>query len=241
MKNKIFLRYIFGIIGISVLVGSLIVFQDFTSSYKTAKGSELMADKYAVGLEYPGVITKNFVHLGDHVQKDQVLATVRSSILIEALTQAKININDLNYPLNSAGEVVLRATKDGTISDINFSEGSFIAGNKEVFDIIDDSSRYILSTTIVSPNDLKLLSNNRHILATLYNGQVIDLKIRQITIKQAGNQYVATITSVPVSQGILNNLALGSPIPTRLVLKDKNLYAILTDQSHSLYIKLAHK
>ena len=233
------LKYSLGIIAVIALVGALTVFQDYRSSYRAAKDAELQADDYQVGIEYPGIITRNYVRIGDHVVKDQVLATIKSSVLISELTGAKLAVGDLNYPLNENGEVVLRASRAGTIDKIDAPDGSFVSGNKEIYDITSDESRYIVSRNVVSNEDLKLLNKDRLVEVTLYNGEKIQMKIRKITINKNGSQYIATIESTPIVDGLLNDLIIGMPLQTRLVLKPHNLWTTITSRTQVLYNQAA--
>lgn len=241
MNIKSFFRYVFGISLVIALAGSLTVYQDYRSSYSPSTSSEVNADTFAIGVEYPGVLTKTFVKEGDEVRKGQVLANFKSTILLNQLTEAKITPRDLNYPLADNGEIALTAAKDGTVKDVAYTSGSFVPGNKEIYTLVDSHSKYIVSRHLVATRDLRLLNRNRKIEVKQYEGGTVTLQIRQIDIAISGSNYLVTIESTPINESELAGVEIGSPLPAKVILNDQNLWTVVRDRAQQYYARLASR
>ncbi len=241
MNIKSFFRYVFGISLVIALTAGLTIYQDYKSSYSASTSSEVNADDFSIGVEYPGLITKTFVKEGDEVKKGQTLATFKSTILLNQLSEAKIAPRDLNYPLADNGELALTVAKDGIVKDIAFSSGSFVPGNKAIFTLVDRNSKYIVSRHLLATRDLRLLNRNRRIEVKQFDGNTITLQIRQIDIAISGSNYLVTLESTPVIESDLAGAEIGSPLPARIILKDQSLWTILNDRAQQFYARLTSR
>jgi hypothetical protein len=220
MNAQSFRSLITGLFLLFVL--SLIVFfyRDTQNGVKTTRQSSVNADSYVLGLDYSGVITREPVKKGQYVHKGDTLAYIKSSSLLADINAKKITKEDLTYPLSKDSQIVVQATQDGILSDINYLAGSYVPANQTIFKITASQSPYIVSHYNLSRTDFQKLNKNTQLQIKLPNGRLVLSPIRQITVDTSSNNTGSTV-SVNIESIIDpdSNLLIGSPVVATLHLE----------------------
>jgi multidrug resistance efflux pump len=222
MNRRPLAMLLIGVMIVGVLSTGLLVWRDRQYSRVSAIGAELKASMYNVGLDYSGVLISQNVQRGQHVQKDELLGTLKSGSLMQKLRDGELEAKDLPYTVNSKSEVELRATKPGIVKEVNFDSGSFVAANQDLYTIIDIADYYVTSTFDVSETMLQELDNKKVVNLTLQNGTVVPTAIRDITIARDGVKHKVTIESAPKTKLAAQSFKLGEPVQATLVMKERD-------------------
>lgn len=225
MNKRPLFTLIFGSITVVLLIAGLIIYQDHKDSHVSASEANISATTYDVGVEYSGVMAQQNVQKGQVVTKGQVLGTIKSGTLMERLREAKLQPQDLPYPINATSEIELRAANAGIVKTVNFSSGSFVAANQPIYSIIDTNQYYVTSKFTLGTQQLKDLDQQKNVQLHLQSGMSLPTRIRDISIKPAeGGKQVVTIESIPASQLNQDSFKLGEPVNTTLILREHDYW-----------------
>lgn len=239
MNKRPLFALIFGIVAVVLLVAALIVYQDHKDSHVAASEANISATTYDVGVEYSGVMAQQNVQKGQVVTKGQVLGTIKSGTLMERLREAKLQPQDLPYPINATSEIELRAANAGIVKSVNFTNGSFVAANQPIYSIIDTNQYYVTSKFTLGTQQLKDLTLQKNVQLHLQSGMSLPTRIRDIAIKPAdGGKQIVTIESAPVSQLNQESFKLGEPVETTLILREQDYWSHITNWTSARWAQL---
>jgi multidrug resistance efflux pump len=239
MNRRPLISLIIGSIAVVLLIAGLIVYQDRKDSHVDATEASISATTYDVGVEYSGVMVQQNVQKGQVVTKGQLLGTIKSGTLMERLREAKLQTQDLPYPINELSEIELRAANPGIIKAVSFSNGSFVPANQAIYTIIDTSQYYVTSKFTLGTQQLKDLSLQKNVELQLQSGMSLPTRIRDIVIKPAeGGKQVITVESVPISQLNQESFKLGEPVHTTLILRDKDYWTHINNWTSAQWASL---
>lgn len=239
MNRRPFIKLTLGFMCVALLVAGLIIYQDRKDSRVDASEATISATTYDVGVEYSGVLATQNVQKGQMVTKGQVLGTIKSGTLMERLREAKLQPQDLPYPINENSEIQLKAANAGIVKSVNFAAGSFVPANQAIYNIIDTSQYYVTSKFTLGTHQLKDLAMQKPVELQLQSGLNLPTRIRDIAIKPAdGGKQVITIESVPVSQLNQDSFKLGEPVGTTLILRDKDYWTHISNWTSDQWARL---
>jgi multidrug resistance efflux pump len=227
VRNR--LRLITGIFFVLTLLGVLLLYLNYSLAHVSSMSAKLLSDQYTVGTDYSGIITKQYVSEGQHVNTGDKLFVIQSSLLNADLASGSISKNDIAYSLDNQNDIVLKSTGSGTISNIAYLEGSFVPANKEIATITKTGSLYVQASYSLSPPDYARIRNGNTVQVTLPNDQKVSASIFDISVQSSGN-LVQTIIKARIS-GLDTSSAFtdGTPVTTELQLNGKTLYSSLRE------------
>lgn len=239
MNKRPLVTLIFGGIAVAILIAGLVVYQDRKDSHVDATEASISATTYDVGVEYSGVLSTQNVQKGQMVSKGQLLGTVKSGTLMERLREAKLQPQDLPYPINDNSEIELKAANAGIIKSVNFAGGSFVPGNQAIYTIIDVNQYYVTSKFTLGTQQLGDLTTQKNVELQLQSGMDLPTRIRDMVIEPAdGGKQEITIESVPVSQLNQESFKLGEPVRTTLILRDQDYWTHITNWTSGQWASL---
>jgi len=127
MSKKSKLQLFVGILVLSIVGATLIVYMNYANSLLGSTTAVLKANAFTVGTDYAGTVTQQFVQVGDHVDAGQKLFYIKSATLTQALNSNQLQKNDLVSSLTADGQLVIAAGSKGVVSAINYGKGSYVA------------------------------------------------------------------------------------------------------------------
>lgn len=224
MNAKAFRSLTVGLFLLFLLSVIVFLYKDTRSAVKITRQSSISADSYVLGLEYSGIITQEPVKEGQYVKKGDTLAYIKSSSLLSDLNSSKITKSDLSYPLSSSNEIILQATQDGQLENVNYLSGSYVPANQNIFKITAAQAPYVVSRYSLSREDFQKLSINTELQIKLPNGRLVKSPIQQITVDNstvtAGSTVIVNIKSLIDPD---RNLLAGSPVIATLHLDKETM------------------
>jgi len=239
MNKRPLIVLVLGSISVLLLIAGLVVYQDRKDSHVDATEATISATTYDVGVEYSGVMAQQNVQKGQVVTRGQLLGTIKSGTLMERLREAKLQPQDLPYPINTNSEIELRAANPGIIKAVNFGNGSFVPANQPIYSIIDTSQYYVSSKFTLGTQQLKDLTAQKNVELQLQSGMRLPTRVRDLQIKPAdGGKQVVSIESVPVSQLNQDAFKLGEPVHTTLILREHDYWHHITNWTSSQWAAL---
>ena len=220
-------KVVIGVLLVVLLCASLFVWWDMRRSVVASESAEISADSYTVGIDHTGLVTRQFVKAGDHVEEGQTLFQIRSTSLQEQIHELDLSETDLLYPLSEDGEILVQASRPGLVSEVSYNEGSFVPANEEIATIIDQTSLEVVATYRLARRDFILVSPQTRMDVQLPGGVWNNGAIRNIeVVEQGGSQVIVEITAAIQSTGNGDfRSTSGVPVETRVHLRDDTLYA----------------
>lgn len=217
MNKKTIGSLVKGLLILLLIVAATFIYKDTRNDIKISNQSRIGADSYDLGIEYSGLIDKELVSQGDFVHKGDPLAYIKSSSLLADLGSKKVAKADLAYPLSESNEIIMLATQDGVLQDVNYLTGSYVPANQYIFKITAEDTPYVTSHFNLARDDFQRLNKSTLLQVKLPNGQIVDSPIQQISV-DTGSQLSGLEVPVTIKSTIKpdRNLLIGSPVTANL-------------------------
>lgn len=225
MSFRSILKLTFGLLILAGVMFLLIVQVEKQVGEVGAEKARLINTSYSVGADHTAVIVRQFVEEGDTITVGQTLFELKSSALSEALAEKRLAPEELLYPLNQQGNIVITASKAGVVSKVLYHEGSFVPANSEIAIIIDENALKAEATFNLTPKDFAKISKDTELVIMLPNGQETRATVGSIDVL---NREGVHETVILANIGKISNngfyLTSGTPVNARLVLQQPRLY-----------------
>lgn len=210
-------RLIIGLI-ILVLIGfGLYLYSNSNETVVDATTAQIKTNTYDVGSPYSGQITAQFVHAGDRVTQGEHLFYVQSAELTAIQSNPSSKVTNLQLPLTKSGEIIIEASKSGTVEKINENQGSFVPANAVLATIAQPSGLAVAAKFRLSPGQYAAIGDSSRLIVTLPSGQIATIKIGNINIESNQNAVSVDITGqLPGNNYNSRKLIDGAPVTAQL-------------------------
>lgn len=229
-----------GIFLLILLTGVLVVYLNWTYARVQSDRAQITISNYSVGTDYAGIITKQYVVTGDNVQPGQPLFKLKSDQLAQDLASGRTNTSSLIYPLDDSGQMVITASKTGTVSHIDASQGSFIAADKQIATIADTSTLGVTADFTLGKSETSQLAPSSQIIVTLLSHQQVSGRITSILQSSKNGKRVTTIEATLTPSSASSLISAGSGTNATLVLNRTTYYSRLLAATQNLLSQVSH-
>jgi multidrug efflux pump subunit AcrA (membrane-fusion protein) len=224
MSIKKWLKFILAIIILGTGCFGLVLYENNYIATVGAHSASILLPTYAVGTEYNGEITKQYVSVGDAVKVGQRLFELKSDQLSAEVATGDLKVSNLTYQTASDGGFIITASQNGVISQINTPSGSFVNAGSTIAEITGVSGVSVRSNFELSSPEYAKVQPSTPLLVSL-GGATYHATITGIT-QQSANGYTytvitASLPTISTDQTIYTN---GTPVSTKLVLNSSPLY-----------------
>jgi len=214
-------RFFAGLILILGIVSLLIFILIQNMSHIGSHNAQIGYDEYTVGTPYPGIIAVQKVEMGDQVKKGDILFEVNSPTLTDDITNGRVNAK--SFEINDKGNLVLKASNDGMVSKVDFTEGSYVSGTRDIASIFVNGSAYIEGDFKLSPPDYKRLAEGNRVDVLLPNNQKVTASVSDISVKNQDEKAV-TVVKAKLDQTLEStSFAAETPVDATLHLGGKTV------------------
>lgn len=225
MKFKTRIKFILGTLAVIVLSGSLFVYLDYSMSRVASIDARLDSDTYTVGLEYSGIIERQYVEEGAYIKTDDPLFEVRSSTLSAAIKNNEIAESSLLYSVNDEGIVLIKAAAPGQVQRVEYREGAFVPANSSIAIINLEGKGYISATYRLNSPDYARLTKNSRIKATFPDNKTVHGIIYDISLQTIDEEVQTTVRARFDTDSInATAFSVGTPVDTTLYLDSDTWY-----------------
>lgn len=223
-----------GIMFLALFSAVLVVYLNWTYSRVSSNRGQVTVATYAVGTEYPGVITQQYVAAGSTVQAGQPLFKLKSDELNQKVKSGQVDPLSLNYQLGRDGQLTITASKAGVVSHIDAIQGSFVTADKQIATIADSSTLGVTADFTLSARELGQLRPDTQLVVTLPSHRRVPVHITSVLESSQNGRTVATIQA-PMPAGATGPFdTAGSPVKATLVLNQSTYYHQLLSYFQSL-------
>jgi multidrug resistance efflux pump len=225
MKFKTRIRFFIGLIAVVVLSASLFVYLDYSMSRVTSVEAKLESDTYTVGIEYSGIIEKQYIEEDSFIESNDPLFEIRSSTLSTAIRNNEIAKSSLLYSVSDDGIVMIRAAAPGRVQSIEYRQGAFVPANSRIAVVNIKNKSYISATYKLNSPDYSRLTKESRIKATFPDNKTVQGTIYDISL-QTVDKEIQTTVRARFDAGAINTAAftVGTPVETTLYLDSDTWY-----------------
>jgi len=236
------LKLIFGIFVVIVIVGALALYLNSIMSVSQSSKAELAADSTSIGTDYPGLVVKQNVEIGDTVSKGEVLFEIQSAQLNEAITTRNLAVASLPFSVDpTTNYIQLKANDDGVIEKIAYHEGSYAPAGGIVASVNTVGSLYVVAHFRLSPPDYARISKTNKMNIRLPDNSTQDATIFSIALVSNGDN-VDTVVKARIKNANISDFrfSVGTPVEATLQLNQDNWYQGLFTFIEQLFKPLGH-
>lgn len=226
MKFTTRLKFSAGILFVVALCAALFVYLDFSMSRVQSVDAQLRSDTYTVGIDYSGIVEKQYVDEGAYIKTGDPLFEIRSSTLADAIRNNEVAKSSLLYSVSDNGNVLVSAAANGRIQTIAYREGAFVPANSEVAVVNSENGLYISSTYTLSSPDYARINNTSKVAVTMPDNTKLEGSVYDISLETIDKQVVTTVKT-RIDQDAVNKVAfsVGTPVKSTLYLDTKTWYS----------------
>lgn len=231
MKKSSKFRFIAGIIAVILVFASLFVYLNYSMSRVDSTIALLRSDTYTVGIDYSGIIEKQFIDEGAYVKTGDPLFELRSPTLSDAIRNNVVAKSSLLYSLTSTGLANITAAAPGQVQSIAYRQGAFVPANSQIAIINIENKLYVEATYKLSSPDYSRLNTNSKLTIVFpdnnrIEGSVYDFKLATV------NSEVLTTVRARFNQSAINTttFTVGTPLKTTLFLDSDTWYNTIKKQ-----------
>ena len=232
------LRFLFGIIFVFLIVGLLVLYLNNAMSTVHATKAQLSADATAIGVDYPGIITKQYVNEGDKVSKGQTLFMVNSPQLASDIANRTVETNTLPYKYDTKSQsIVITANDDGVIEKINNPVGSYVQGGSVLGSLDTLGTYYVSAHFHLTPPDYARLKNGNQLDVTFPDNSTATAQVYSISLVSDGGTVDTVVKGHVHGTSVSNSFRfpVDTPVEASLKLTQRTWYQDVTDFVRRLF------
>jgi len=217
MKFSSRLKFIAGIVGVVAICFSLFLYLDYSMSRVDSLDAQLQSDTCTVGIDYSGIIEKQYVDEGAYIETGDPLFELRSPTLSTAIRNNEVAKSSLLYTVTDDGLVLISAAAPGRVQSIGYREGAFVPANSQIAMINIQHKLYVEATYKLSSPDYARLNKSSKITVTLPDNRAVEATVYDITLATV-NKEVLTTVRARFNQDLVNTatFSVGTPLVTTL-------------------------
>ncbi|MFZ2624704.1 MAG: HlyD family efflux transporter periplasmic adaptor subunit [Propionibacterium sp.] len=237
------LKLIIGLLVILVVGCALILLFNHRQSRVTSETARVEAPAAVVGAAYSGVVTDLKVTEGQRVTVGQPLLTTVSQELKQDIALGAQPADNIAFSTDrAAATVTYKAVRDGYVSDLNASVGSYLPAGTQLATVVGDGSRSVEATFSLDPSQYQRVETGADTEIVLPDNTILDGKVQDIAVTTS--EGYRTTTHVTISCDALNDpryaamARQGSPVTAIVSLRDDGILAGPTDSFMKFLTKI---
>ncbi|MDR6572115.1 multidrug resistance efflux pump [Curtobacterium sp. 320] len=229
------LRLFAGLIVVLVVAAACTLVFNQRQSAVASTSAAIAAQEYAVGTDYGGTVTEEYVEEGDTVRKGDQLLQVQSLQLAQDIRKGVVGANTQTsaYDIGADGFITFKAEVSGTVAKVDVKTGGYVQAGSELGTIHKEDSLFVTSSFIVTARDYGRIRNGAAVDLVLPNDTTIRGTVMSVSVETNDQGQAKTTVDVESpelsaspSSGITSP---GTPVDATLHLRDDGRLAGVTD------------
>lgn len=233
------IRFFFGIVFVILAVVGLAIYLNIQMSTAYSRKAIVEADTSSVGINYTGLVKKQYVEEGSTVKKDAPLFEIDSSVLKQDLSDKKVTAASLPFDLDPKTQnIILKANQDGVIRDINYQSGSFVPSGGVIATINTAASLHVVASFTLSPPDYARINRDSDVKIKLPDNSTAYADIFDVRLVNNNDvDSVDTVVKARLQNANVSDFLFseGTPVQVELSLKRSAWYEGLFTYVQNLF------
>jgi len=222
-----------------VAAGTLVFTQRQRQAISTT--ASIVAESFPVGTDYGGIVTRQYVAVGDDVSAGDPLFDVHSLQLRRDIASGYVVDPAVLAGLGDDGTSTIVATVDGTVATVAVPQGGFAQSGGVIATIDRDRSLFVEAEFVLTARDYARIAEGAEVELLLPNQDTIRGTVARIDVETADGQALSTVRvesaqlEASPATGLFQS---GTPVSASVQLRDDGPLAGVTDALHDLLRKI---
>ncbi|HEU4515576.1 MAG TPA: HlyD family efflux transporter periplasmic adaptor subunit [Nocardioidaceae bacterium] len=216
-------KYLFGMLLVLGLVGILLLHLNTQIGTVHGDTATLKTRSYSVGTDYPGVLVREYVEVGDRVEEGQPMYVVKSQQLNRDISNGVVNPRTSPYEIRNKNEMVVRANAPGKVVEVGYIEGSLTPVNAVLAEVEADDTTQVEADFLLTPEEYVLIRKADEVRVTLPSQRQVDATITDVSVQTDGDRAQTRVQAVApelTNEGLFTS---GTPLEVEVQLRDNGL------------------
>jgi len=232
------LRLTLGIIFVIALAGVLTFHLNAEKGLAKSTNGTITSEHYNVASPYSGLVTHALVKKHDTVKTGDALFVIDSPALRNELAADMEPTSTAASSINKNGTVVVMATADGLVTDVDAVQGTFVQGAATLAKVDLAGTLKVEADFTLTPNEYARVEDKAPVTIVLPNQKRLEGTVETVDVKtKNGNaEAVITVTSKQLKLGAENGLiATGTPVSAELHLRNDGVVSTVQDNVKNFF------
>ena len=232
------LRLGLGIIAVIALAGVLTFHLNAEKGLAKSSTATITSEHYNVASPYSGLVTKTYVKKHDTVKAGDPLFVIDSPALRNELAADMEPTSTAASSINKNGTVVVMATADGLVTDVDAVQGTFVQGAVTLAKVDLAGTLKVEADFTLTPNEYARVEDKAPVTIVLPNQKQLEGTVETVDVKtKNGNaEAVITVASKELKLGAENGLiATGTPVSAELHLRNDGVVSTVQDNVKTFF------
>ena len=217
------LRLLAGMI-LVLVVAALATYQlNETRGRATSDSAQILAETYAVGTPYAGLVADHLVDVGDDVAENDPLFVIDSPGLTYEIANGLVTKTPEFTRLDEQGRLVVLASGAGRVTELAAKRGTFVPSAATLATVQRVDTLYVQGEYTLTPKEYARLPDGADVTITLPNDDVLSGNVERVEVTTTNGQAQAVVRvgSDELTDGTGNGLvAAGTPVVVQIALSN---------------------
>ena len=203
-----------------------------TRSIAASDSAQILGQTYVVGTPYAGLVVASHAAVGDEVAQGDALFVLDSAALDRDLSLGTVSTAGQATTIDADGNLVVLATQDGTVTELNARQGTFVSAADHLATVQIAGSLYVQAEYTLSPKEYARVPDDAAVTIELPNTATLAGHVERVQVTTVGGKALALVTVVSdeLVDGDQNGLVgSGTPVQAQLALDNDGVVTTVSD------------
>lgn len=204
-----------------------------TRGRATSDSAQILAETYAVGSPYAGLVADHLVEVGDDVVEGDPLFVIDSAGLTYDLAHGLVTDPPEFTSLDDQGRLVVLASGDGRVTELGAKRGTFVPSASTLATVQRAGTLYVQGEYTLTAKEYARLPDGADVTVTLPNDTVLDGTVERVEVTTINGQAqaVVRVASPELVDGKSNGLvSAGTPVVVQVALTNEGVVTTVADK-----------
>jgi multidrug resistance efflux pump len=234
-------RMLMGMLLVLVIVAAGTLLFTQRQNRATSATGTIVAESFPVGTDYGGIVTRQYVDVGEEVAAGDPLFDVHSLQLRRDIVSGYVSDPTVLAGIDQDGTSTVVATVGGTMASVAVPQGGFAAAGGLIAAIDRAESLYVEAEFILTARDYARIAQGAEAEVLLPSQDVLTGAVTRIDVDTVEGQALSTvrIESPRLTEATANGLFQpGTPVSVTIQLRDDGPLAGVADSFRDLLHKV---
>lgn len=197
-----------------------------TKGRATSSSAQILAQTYAVGSPYAGLIADHLVEVGDPVATGDPLFVIDSAGLTYDLAHGLVTDPPEFTRVDEQGRLVVLASGDGRVTDLAAERGTFVPSASTLATVQRDGTLYVQGEYTLTAKEYARLPEGADVTVTLPDESTLTGQVDRVEVTTVAGQAqaVVRVTSPELVDGADGGLVTaGTPVVVQIALTNEGV------------------
>lgn len=230
------LRLLAGMIVVLVATALATYHLNETRGRATSDSAQILAQSYAVGSPYAGLVADHLVQVGDEVAAGDPLFVIDSAGLTYDLAHGLVTDPPEFTEVDDEGRLVVLASGDGRVTELAAERGTFVPSASTLATVQRADTLYVQGEYSLTAKEYARLTDGAAVTITLPNESTLAGSVERVEVTTTNGQAqaVVRVTSDELVDGAANGLvSAGTPVVAQIALENDGVVTVVADKVRS--------